>query len=193
MSLILASNSEIRRAMLKQAGIEFVVRSPEFDETSVKEGHAGDGETLARRLAEGKALSVTAAPGDWVIGSDSTVVVDGIRYSKPHHREEAERHLEAFSGRTMTLSSAVVLARAGRVEWTYGESARLTVRPLSAAFIDNYLDAEWPEVGHCVGVFRMEGRGVTLFEEVEGSHFTILGMPLLPLLGALRARAVLPS
>ena len=193
MSLILASNSEIRRAMLHQAGIEFTVRPPKFDETSVKKVHSGDGEMLARRLAERKASSVVADPGDWVIGSDSTVAVDGIRYSKPRHREEAERHLEAFSGRTIILSSAVALARAGRIEWAHAESARLAVRPLSTAFIQEYLDAEWPEVGYCVGVFRMEGRGVTLFEEVEGSHFTILGMPLLPLLGALRERGVLPS
>ncbi len=193
MSLILASNSQIRRAMLEQAGVEFIVRSPDFDEASAKEGHAGDGEELARKLAEGKAKSVAADPGDWVIGSDSTVSVDGVPYSKPRDRDEAAAHLRAFSGRTMLLSSAVALASNRNVEWSHAESARLTVRPLSEAFIGQYLDLEWPEVGYCVGVFRMEGRGVTLFDRVEGSHFTILGMPLLPLLGALRARDLLPS
>lgn len=179
--------------MLVQAGVEFSVRSPDFDEDSVKQDYDGDGESLARRLAEGKAMSITAGPSDWVIGSDSSVSVDGIRYSKPRDRKAATDHLRSFSGRTMLLSSAVALARDGRVDWSHAETARLDVRPLSEAFIQTYLDCEWPEVGQCVGVFRMEGRGVTLFDRVEGNHFTILGMPLLPLLGALRAQSALPS
>lgn len=192
MSLILASNSQIRRQMLEQAGVTFEVRSPRFDENLAKQ--AGDsGEQLALRLAEGKAGSVDAAPSDWVIGSDSTVSVDGRRYSKPRDRAEAAFHLRAFSGRIMLLSSAVALARQGKVDWSHAETARLRVRPLSDAFIDHYLDQEWPEVGCCVGVFRMEGRGVNLFDAVEGSHFTILGMPLIPLLGALRGRGLMPS
>jgi septum formation protein len=193
MSLILASNSQIRRIMLEQAGVEFEVRPPDFDEASVKQGHAGDSEKLARQLAEGKARSVAAEPGDWVIGSDSIVSVDGTRFSKPRDRDEAAAHLRAFSGRTMLLSSAVALACDRGVEWSHVETARLIVRPLGEPFIQHYLDQEWPEVGHCVGVFRMEGRGVTLFDKVECSHFTILGMPLLPLLGALRARDLLAS
>lgn len=192
MSLILASNSQIRREMLEQAGLSFEVRPPDFDEQPVKSG--GDsGELLARRLAEGKAESIDAGRDDWVIGSDSTVSVDGIRFSKPNDRDQAAVHLRSFSGRTMLLSSAVALAKQRQVEWSHAETARLKMRPLSEAFIQSYLDQEWPEVGHCVGVFRMEGRGVTLFEEVEGSHFTILGMPLIPLLGALRARGLMPS
>ena len=93
----------------------------------------------------------------------------------------------------MFLSSAVALANRGKLDWSHSETARLEVRPLSENFIQTYLDAEWPDVGHCVGVFRMEARGVTLFEKVEGSHFTILGMPLLPLLGALRSRGLMAS
>jgi nucleoside triphosphate pyrophosphatase len=193
MSLILASNSQIRRIMLDQAGLEFAVRSPDFDEDLLKRDHAGDGEMLVQRLAEGKAISVVADQGDWIIGSDSSVAVDGTRYSKPRDRDEAAAHLRAFSGRTMLLSSAVALAKDRRVEWSHVETARLLVRPLSDSFIEAYLDTEWPEVGYCVGVFRMEGRGVTLFDRVEGSHFTILGMPLLPLLGALRDRALIAS
>lgn len=192
MSLILASNSQIRREMLDQAGVEFEVRSPQLDEDSVK--RAGlEGEPLARALAEGKAGSVDLGARDWAIGSDSTVSVDGVRYSKPRDRDQAADHLRAFSGRTMLLSSAVALARQGMVDWSHAETARLKVRPLSEAFIAQYLDREWPAVGYCVGVFRMEGLGVTLFEEVEGSHFTILGMPLIPLLGALRQRGLMPS
>jgi len=193
MSLILASNSQIRRLMLEQAGVEFAVRPPEFDEDSVKREVDDDGEELARRLAEGKAASIAGAATDWVIGSDSTVSVDGARYSKPRDREEAASHLRAFSGRTMLLSSAVALANRGLVDWAHAETARLHVRELSEGFIHSYLDQEWPEVGYCVGVFRMEGRGVNLFERVEGSHFTILGMPLLPLLSALRCRGLVPA
>lgn len=193
MSLILGSNSSIRKAMLDQAGLDYRVMSPDFDEDIVKQGHEGDGESLVRKLAEGKALSITAGPDDWVIGSDSSVMVDGIRYSKPRSRADAADHLRAFSGRVMDLSSAVALAHGGKIDWSHAETAKLHIRPLSADFINAYLDAEWPDVSYCVGVFRMEALGVTLFERVEGSHFTILGMPLLPLLGALRERRVMPS
>ena len=192
MSLILASKSEIRRAMLTQAGIEFDLRSPDFDEEEPKRNGL-DGEQLAKVLAEGKAASVATGPDDWVIGSDSTVSVDGRRYSKPRDREEAAGHLRAFSGKIMLLSSAVALARGGVVDWSHAETARLDVRALSESFIQTYLDEEWPEVGYCVGVFRMEGRGVTLFDRVDGNHFTILGMPLLPLLGALRDRGLMAA
>ena len=193
MTLILASNSEIRRHMLTQAGIIFRARSPEFAEATVKQAHVGDGQSLALTLAEGKAGSISAGPGDWVIGSDSVVSVDGHIFSKPRDRAEAAGHLAAFSGRSMLLSSAVALVKDGRIDWSHAETARLSVRPLSPSFIDAYLDAEWPAIAYCAGAFRMEGRGVTLFSAVEGSHFTILGMPLLPLLGALRDRSVLPS
>lgn len=193
MSLILASNSEIRRLMLSQAGVDFRSISPDFDEAPAKLAHVGDGASLARDLAEGKALSVSAGPGDWVIGSDSMVVVNGKIYSKPHDRDEASEHLASFSGQTMLLSSAVALASDHRIDWSHAETTELVVRPLSEPFIDAYLDAEWPAISHCTGAFRMEARGVNLFERVTGSHFTILGMPLLPLLGALRTRGVLPS
>ena len=93
----------------------------------------------------------------------------------------------------MLLTSAVALALGAKLDWSHVETARLDVRPLSEAFIADYLDAEWPEVGYTVGVFRLEGRGVQLFERIDGDHFTILGMPLIPLLGALRARGVLPA
>jgi septum formation protein len=193
MSLILASTSAIRTHMLTQAEVSFAVRAPALDEEAIKQAHQGDGESLARALAVAKAQSVDGAPGDWVIGSDSVIHVDGVRYSKPRDRAEAAAHLAAFSGRAMILSSAVALARGGKAEWSHAESAWLHVRELSTAFIDSYLDREWPDVGYCVGVFRMEGLGVTLFDRVEGSHFTILGMPLIPLLGALRERGELAS
>ena len=187
MTLILASTSPIRRQLLGQAGVEVLVLPPQIDEEAVKRVHDGDAPGLALRLAEAKALSIDR-PGDLVIGSDSTLAVDGRSFSKPRDRADAARHLESFSGKQMILSSAVALARDGNIEWSHVDRATLKVRTLSPAFIDSYLDAEWPAVAYCVGVFRMEGRGVNLFDAVEGSHFTILGLPLLPLLGALRER-----
>jgi septum formation protein len=128
-----------------------------------------------------------------VIGSDSVVTVEGRLFDKPRDREEAADHLRFFSGKAMTLTSAVAIAHNGAEDWRHVESASLQVRSLSEAFIGSYLDAEWPEVGYCVGVFRLEGRGVQLFESIDGDHFAILGMPLLPLLSALRTRGLLPK
>ena len=121
------------------------------------------------------------------------VSVEGKLFSKPKNRNEASDHLRFFSQRTMLLTSAVALARGGTIEWSHTEQAVLKVRKLSAQFIDTYLDAEWPEVGYTVGVFRLEGRGVQLFSSIQGDHFTILGMPLVPLLGALRDRGLLAA
>jgi septum formation protein len=188
-TLILASTSPIRRAMLKAAGVEVEAIAPNVDEQSLKTGNA-DGDAVT--LAEAKSLAVSRnRPSQWTIGSDSIVTIDGQAFDKPKDREEAKAHLQHFSGRTMVLTSAVALAIDGTVDWSVADRATLTVRQLSDSFIDDYLDAEWPEVGYCVGVFRMEGRGVQLFDMIDGSHFTILGMPLLPLLGALRARGII--
>ncbi len=192
MPLILASTSPIRRQLLTGAGIEVVVIAPVVGEDAIKRAHDGDTPSLALRLAEAKALSLDR-PGDLLIGSDSTLSINGRLYSKPRDRANAARHLAQFSGKTMILSSAVALARDGVIEWSHVDRATLKVRTLSPGFIDCYLDAEWPAVAYCVGVFRMEGRGVTLFDTVEGSHFTVLGLPLLPLLGALRQRGVMGS
>jgi septum formation protein len=193
-SLVLASSSAIRRALLDQAGVEYRIDRPMVDEDPIQAAHDGQDFELALALAEAKALDVSGRqPGDWVIGGDSVISVEGRRFSKPGSREEAAEHLRFFSGKAMRLVSAVALARGGAVEWNHISDAVLHVRPLSREFIADYLDAEWPEVAYCVGVFRMEGRGVTLFDEVEGDHFTILGMPLLPLLAALRERGVVAS
>jgi septum formation protein len=191
--LILASSSPIRRQMLDAAGVDHETRRPDVDEEAMKAGFAGDDASLARTLAEAKALNVSAAvaPTDWIIGSDSVVSVGARQFSKPRDRDDAVEHLRLFRGKTMQLTSAVALARGGRAEWSTTSSAWLHVRDLSDQFIVEYLDAEWPEVSYTVGVFRLEGRGVQLFSSIEGDHFTILGMPLIPLLGALRQRALL--
>jgi septum formation protein len=194
MSLILASTSAIRRAMLDQAGVAYGVAAPDIDEGELQAVHDGHDAELALALAEAKALDVSASGSDdWVIAGDSVVVVDGRRFSKPHSRENAAEHLRFFSGNTMHLFSAVALAQSGVVAWNFVGEAILHVRPLSDRFIADYLDFEWPDVAFCVGVFRMEGRGVTLFDQVEGDHHTILGLPLLPLLGALRERGLVAA
>ena len=194
MALILASASPIRAHMFDAAGVAHQVQPADVDEAAIKAAHKGDTASLAAELAAAKAIAVSASrPGDWVIGSDSLVSVGERNFDKPRDRAEAADHLRMFSGRPMILTSAVVLARDGEIVWDHVQSAKLHVRTLSDAFIESYLDAEWPEVGYCVGVFRMEGRGVQLFERIDGDHFTILGMPLLPLLGALRARGLMTS
>ncbi|MEO7654847.1 MAG: nucleoside triphosphate pyrophosphatase [Sphingomicrobium sp.] len=192
MALILASTSPIRRAMLEAAGVIVEAVAPGVDEAALKDGREPD--ALVKRLAEAKALAISERrPGDWVIGSDSLVSVGGRMFDKPRDRVEAAAHLRLFSGKAIELTSGAALARDGRVDWSSSDQAVLHVRDLSDAFIETYLEAEWPDVGYCVGVFRMESRGVQLFSAITGSHFTILGMPLLPLLGALRARGLIAA
>ena len=195
MTLILASKSASRRAMLEAAGIAFTSDAAAVDERAVEAGLAGAAAAdVALALAEAKALAVSRGRlNDIVLGSDSLVVCGGRRFDKPADRAEAACHLAFFSGKTMELHSAAALARSGEVVWRGGSLARLAARPLSPEFIEAYLDAEWPEVAGCVGVFRIEARGVQLFERIEGDHFTVLGMPLLQVLAALREQGEIPS
>ena len=168
--------------MLEQAGVDFAVIPAEIDEDAEKALAAGPAE-LAETLACKKALEVSQLHAGWVIGSDSVASVGKRRFDKPASRDEAVEHLHFFSGKTLELTSAAALARGGRVEWSHCDTARLNVRPLSDKFIASYLDLEWPGIGQCAGAFRLEGRGIQLFDAIDGSYFTILGMPLLPLLG----------
>ena len=185
--LVLASQSASRRAMLEAAGVPFRAEPARIDERALEQALAGaPPEAVALALAEAKAKAVSAPADTLVLGSDSLVSVAGRRFDKPADRAEAAAHLRFFSGKVMQLHSAAALARAGALVWSAGEVAHLHVRELSEAFIADYLAAEWPAVGACVGVFRIEARGVQLFDRIDGDHFTVLGMPLLPVLGALR-------
>ncbi|MCC6828361.1 MAG: Maf family protein [Novosphingobium sp.] len=192
--IVLASQSSSRRAMLEAAGVAFAARPAHLDERALEAGLAGAApDRIALALAEAKALAVAAeVPGELVLGSDSLVDVAGQRFDKPASREDAARHLRFFSGKVMHLHSAAALVRDGAVLWSHAARAALHVAPLSDRFIETYLDAEWPAVAGCVGVFRIEARGVQLFEAIEGDHFTVLGMPLLAVLGALRELGELP-
>lgn len=193
--LILASQSASRKAMLEAAGVPFVAVPAQIDERAIERDQAGKPpEVIALLLAEEKAFAVSNdKPHALVLGSDSLIAVDGKRFDKPANREEAAQHLRFFSGRTMHLHSAAALVRDGATLWTHVEEAILHVRPMSEEFIESYLEAEWPAVAGCVGVFRIEARGVQLFEAIEGDHFTVLGMPLLAVLGALRELEELPA
>ena len=189
--IVLASKSASRRAMLDAAGVAYEARAADLDERAIEAGLAGSPpDEVALALAGAKALAIAAEVP--VLGSDSLVVVEGRRFDKPRDRAEAAEHLRFFSGKVMHLHSAAAIARGGELVWSHAALATLVVRDLSADFIEAYLDAEWPEVGYCVGVFRIEAMGVQLFERIEGDQFTVLGMPLLPVLGALRDLGELP-
>lgn len=194
--LILASQSASRRAMLDAAGVAHNTVPARLDEDAVKAAMAGaKPRDLADALAELKAGKVSALhPDELVLGGDSLVALaDGTMLDKPHDRADAAAHLRAMSGGRHDIVSAAVLAQGGRVVWRHIEVAKLHVRPLSDDFIESYLDAEWPAIAGCVGCFRIEGPGVQLFDRILGDHFTVLGMPLLPVLAQLRVLGVLAS
>lgn len=192
-ALILASKSASRRAMLDAAGVAYESIPADIDERAVEAGLAGAAPAeVAEALSVAKAAAVAAFnPQALVLGSDSLVVCDGRRFDKPRSAEEAGAHLRFFSGRVMELHSAAALVRDDGCLWSRASLARLHVRPLSEEFIAHYLQLEWPAIGYTVGAFRIEGPGVQLFDAIEGDQFTVLGMPLLPLLGALREEGVL--
>jgi septum formation protein len=198
MKLILASQSASRRAMLDAAGVPYEAVSPQVDEESAKAALKAQGispRDLADALAELKALKLSQLdPTALVLGGDSLVALaDGTLLDKPVDRDDAAAHLRAMSGTSVDLYSAAVIAEGGRPVWRHVDRARLMVRRLSDGFIDSYLDQEWPAIAGCVGCFRIEGPGIQLFAATQGSHFTILGMPLLPILDYLRTRGVMTS
>ncbi|WP_203309090.1 Maf family protein [Sphingomonas beigongshangi] len=194
--LLLASQSASRRAMLTAAGVPFEATAAGVDEEAAKASLADlKARDLADALAELKAIKVsTRAPQRLVLGSDSVVALaDGSLLDKPTSRDEAADHLSRLSGSVHQLWSAAVIAEDGRPVWRHVEAAKMHVRPLSPAFIDHYLDMEWPAISGCVGCYRIEGPGAQLFSRIEGSQFTVLGLPLLAVLDYLRVRKVMPS
>jgi|KBSMisStaDraftv2_1062788.scaffolds.fasta_scaffold69402_2 septum formation protein len=194
--IILASQSASRKAMLAAAGVEFTAEAAGVDEESVKAamiGEGTDGRRLADALAELKAIKVSRRhPSALVLGCDSTVAAeDGTLIDKAESREDSRTQLQGLRGTTHKLTSAAVVALGGEPIWRHVDTAKLTMRPFSDTFLDSYLDREWPAIGGCVGGYRLEGLGVQLFSRIDGDHFTILGLPLLPLLDWLRVRGEL--
>ena len=193
--LLLASQSATRRRMLEAAGVPFETVASEFDEEAAKARLEGlDARATAMALAELKALAA-AEPGEaLVLGSDQTLErEDGSMLSKPASRDDAAAQLRSLSGSTHRLHSAAAVAEAGKVVWRDSETVSLSVRPLSDAFIESYLEREYEAIRWSVGGYRIEGPGAQLLERVEGSHFAILGLPLLPLLAWLRERGLILS
>lgn len=197
MALLLASRSAARRAMLAAAGVPFDAIETSWDEDAAKTSLRAQGmgaAALADALAEGKALAIAAARADLVLGADQTLECDdGTLLDKPASRAEAIDQLRRLAGRTHRLHSAAVIAERGTIVWRSTESVALTMRALSDDFLTRYLDAEFEQIRWGVGGYRIEGPGVQLFDRIEGSHFAILGLPLLPLLGFLRQRGAMPG
>lgn len=193
--LILASKSAARRAMLADAGVEFSVQVAAVNEDAVKAVHdPADAAGLAVELARIKALAVSRHDDDaWVLGADQTLSFDGGLVSKAPDLETARARLTAMRGRTHQLHSGAALARNGQVVWSGVDTATMRVRNFSDAFLDAYLAVEGEGLLACVGSYRLEGMGAQLFEAVEGDYFTVLGLPLWPVLAELRRAGVLRS
>lgn len=196
-AVILASASRARLAMLERAGVSCTAQPAAIDETEITRGLAADGAgpaEIAEALAEIKAQRISQRVGEaMVIGADQVLDCEGSLFGKPADRVTARAHLQALSGRTHRLTSAVVCVRDGTRLWHQVDSARLTMRMLSPTFIDDYLDRMGDRVQLTVGGYEIEGLGAQLFSRIQGDFFTILGMPLLPLLGFLRVHGLVPA
>lgn len=188
--IVLASGSAFRRALLENAGIEFRVVAPDIDERAVEaalEGSDVTPEDLALILAEAKADHVSQRESAaWIIGCDQTLSLGDEVFHKPADMEQARRHLLALSGKTHALNSAVVIARGGETVWRHVSVAHMTMRTLHPAFVGRYLSKIGDAALSSVGSYQIEGQGIGLFDKVDGDYFAIVGLPLLPLLAALR-------
>ncbi|WP_139974727.1 MULTISPECIES: Maf-like protein [Brucella/Ochrobactrum group] len=188
--LVLASKSPFRSALLKNAGIEFSTASADIDERAVEAPLYETGATpeeVAQVLAEAKAIDVSEKnPGAVVIGCDQTLSLGDEIFHKPADMEAARRQLLKFSGKTHQLNSAVALVKDGKSLWRHVSIARMTMRDLDPGFVGRYLGRVGDVALSSVGAYQVEGAGIQLFEKIEGDYFTIVGLPLLPLLAELR-------
>lgn len=193
-AVVLASGSAPRARMLASAGVAFTVDAASVDEAAIKNSvraTGADAAETAEILAATKAQQVSRHHGDsLVIGADQMLVSDGEWFDKPAGAQDARNHLVRLRGKTHELVSAVCVVQGGAVLWHHVERARITVRPFSEGFIDGYIDKMGDTIMATVGGYELEGLGAQLFSRIEGDYFTILGMPLLPLLGFLRGHGV---
>lgn len=183
--------------MLQAAGVPFQAMSPVFDEDAAKAELKEQGlgaAALAQALAERKALAVPAQAGHLVLGSDQTLETEsGEMLDKPVSAEELARQLRLLSGKAHRLHSAASVAEEGRPVWTASESVTMTMRPLGEKFLQDYVEREYEAVRWSVGGYHVEAQGIQLFERIDGSHFAVLGLPLLPLLAFFRSRGLLAA
>ncbi len=191
MTLILASGSIVRAQLLRQAGLDFQVETAAIDEHEIKLSLQAEHvpvERVAETLAETKANRVAARHANTalVIGADQMLDIEGTWLDKPRDADEARIHLKQLRGRSHRLISSVVLIKGGTRIWHQTAEAYLRMRPFSDAFLDHYLATTAPDILGSVGCYQLEGVGVQLFDRIDGDFFTILGLPLLPLLGQLR-------
>jgi nucleoside triphosphate pyrophosphatase len=191
--LVVASRSAVRCALLAAAGIAIEARAADIDERAQEaEAKADEPGAVAVLLARAKARAVAVQmPGRLVLGADQTLALGAQRFSKPDGRSAAAAQLRALRGKTHSLHSALALVRDGAVLFEYHDAARLTMRDFSDTFLDDYLDIAGAAVTASVGGYQLEGPGIQLFERIEGDYFTILGLPLLPLLEFMRQAGLL--
>ena len=194
--LILASGSRTRAEMLRAAGLEIETVAPRVDEEAVKASLAAEGASprdVADALAEAKARKVAGRRAGLVIGSDQVLELDGAILSKPESPEAARAQIEALAGRTHLLHSAAAAYEEGAPVWRHVETVRMTMRRPSPGYLDGYVSRNWETIRHSVGGYVIEGEGARLMTQVQGSHFAVLGMPLLPLLSWLSLRGTIPA
>jgi septum formation protein len=192
-NLVLASGSAARRQMLEAAGLAFTVEIPRVDEEAAKASLRAERlkpRDQADALAELKALSVSRRHAGFVVGADQMLAVEGETLDKPKDEAEARAHLLRLRGRTHELITAAVVAREGAVIWRRVDTPKLKMRAFSDAFLDDYLSRAGEKVLRSVGAYQLEGLGAQLFERVDGDYFSVLGLPLLPLLAFLREHGI---
>jgi septum formation protein len=191
--LVLASQSRARQLLLANAGIDFEAIPANIDERAAQQSAGLSAPAdIAVLLARAKAVAVSIQkPDRYVVGADQTLALGQRLFNKPSGRAEAAEQLRGLAGRTHELNSAVAVAHGGEIVFVHVALARMTVRPLNEVEIEAYLDRAGQAVTSSVGAYQLEGLGVHLFERIEGDHFTILGLPLLPLLAFLRSEKLL--
>lgn len=192
--VILASASQSRARILKEAGVSYSAEPAYIDETSIKESLKAEGAealAVAETLAELKAVKISRShPQSLVIGADSILDLDGVWFDKPMDMDHAKAHLMTLRGRTHCLATAVVVAIGGTRVWHFRDQPSLTMRNFSNTYLDQYIETVGDAVLSSVGAYHLEGLGVQLFDRIEGDFFSILGLPLLPLLAFLREHQV---